>query len=333
MSLDRTYEPGTDGEAPGRPAARRTTLLDRASAWGMPVVLLALAGWASIAYPGFLDPGNLRNILAQNAPVGIIAVAMTLTMVGGGFDLSAGAVFGCGGVVFAAAYQHTSPVPALACVAVVGVVLGGVNGLLVTRARVNPFIATLGTGSIYGGAALIASHSSPVVVDDPGFTRLGQGSLFGVPYAIWILAAVTAVLGLALAHTVYGHRLYAVGGNHEASRLAGLRVDAVRTSTYVIGGAAAALGGAILASRLGVGQGDVGANIPLEAIAMVVIGGTSLFGGEGSVLRTCTGIGILAVLGNVADSNGWGAEVENVVQGCIVIAAVALDAFVRSRRA
>ena len=308
------------------------TLIDRAATWGMPMVLLLLIVWATMAYPGFLDSGNVRNILAQNAPVGIIAVAMTLIMVGGGFDLSVGSTFGCGSVAFAAFYQDMSGPLAFALVLVVGMALGAVNGVLVTRVHVNPFVATLGTGSIYGGAAMIASHSSPIVVSEPGFTRLGQGLMFGTPYAIWILFSVTVVFGLVLARTVYGHRLYAVGGNYEAARLAGLRVDLVRASTYVIGGAVAALGGAVLASRLSVGQGDVGVNIPLEAIAMVVIGGTSLFGGEGSVARTCVGIGILAVLGNVADSNGWGAEVESVVQGSIVIAAVALDAFVRRRR-
>lgn len=313
-------------------AAAGPSMLDRASTWAMPLALVALISWASIAYPGFLDILNLRNILSQNAPVAIIAVAMTLVMVGGGFDLSVGAVFGCGSVGYAAIYGGLPMPLALAAVVSIGVVLGLGNGLLVTKLRVNPFVATLGTASIYGGAALIASGSSPIVVGGRSFTTLGQGSMLGVPYAIWILVVVTVGLGLVLARTVLGHRIYAVGGNDEAARLAGLPVDAVRATTYVICGAAAALGGALLASRLGVGQGDVGAGIPLEAIAMVVIGGTSLFGGEGSVLRTCTGIGILAVLGNVADSNGWGAEVESVVQGAIIIAAVALDAFVRARR-
>ncbi len=337
MSLDHA-RPATAPVAaapdpsPVRPGAVPVTWLDRAATWGMPVVLLLLVAWAAITYPGFLDSGNLRNILAQNAPVGIIAIAMTLVMVGGGFDLSVGSIFGCGSVAFAALYTHVPGGLALVAVLLVGTVLGLVNGVLVTKVHVNPFVATLGTGSIYGGAALMASHSSPIVVPDPSFTQLGQGSFAGIPYAIWILVVVTVVLGLLLARSVYGHRLYAVGGGHEAARLAGIRVDVVRASTYVVAGAAAALGGAVLASRLGVGQGDVGVNIPLEAIAMVVIGGTSLFGGEGSVLRTCTGLGILAVLGNVADSNGWGAEVENVVQGSIVILAVALDAFVRSRR-
>ena len=322
------------GDAPGAAAVStyRPSMLDRAATWGMPLMLLLLIAWATIAYPGFLDSGNIENILAQNAPVGIIAIAMTLIMVGGGFDLSVGSIFGCGSVAFAVLYQDVPPVLALILVLAVGMALGVVNGVLVTGLHVNPFVATLGTGSIYGGAALIASDSSPIVVSDPGFTQLGQGTILGVPYSIWILLAVTGVLGVVLARTVYGHRLYAVGGNYEAARLAGLRVGSVRASTYVITGAAAALGGALLASRLGVGQGDVGVNIPLEAIAMVVIGGTSLFGGEGSILRTCVGIGILAVIGNVADSNGWGSEIENVVQGSIVIAAVALDAFVRSRR-
>lgn len=336
---ERRNQPDSTEGAAGAPGAdsasrefARRSLLDRASTVGMPAILLALVAWAAIAYPGFLAVANVRNILAQNAPVGIIAVAMTLVMVAGGFDLSVGATFGCASVAYATLFEHVPMPAALALVVALGAALGGVNGLLITRVHVNPFVATLGTASVFGGMALIASHSSPVIVDDPAFTRLGQGAILAVPTPIWILAAVTVALGLGLATTVYGHQIYAVGGNYEAARLAGLRVDAVRSSTYVLSGAVAALGGAILSSRLSVGQGDVGVNIPLEAIAMVVIGGTSLFGGEGSVLRTCTGLGILAVLGNVADSNGWGGEIENVVQGSIVIGAVAFDSFVRSRR-
>jgi ribose transport system permease protein len=138
--------------------------------------------------------------------------------------------------------------------------------------------------------------------------------------------------GTVLARSVFGQSLYAVGGNSEAARLAGLRVDVLRAATYVIVGTAAALGGAMLASRIGVGQADVGSAVTLQAIAIVVIGGTSLFGGEGAVWRTAAGLLILAIITSVSDSKGWSSNIQEVVKGCIIIGAVSLDAFARGRR-
>lgn len=320
---------GPDAKASANPLDVAARLAARC---GMLVVLVAIIIAARILYPGFLQWGNLDNLLSQNAPIGIIAVGMTFVMIAGGFDLSVGAIYSSGAVFFAEMAQHLPVGLALALTVVLGIALGTINGFIVTRMRVNPFIATLGTSFIFGGAAFLYSHSAPVIVAKPGFQTLGQGSIAGVRTSIWIGAAIFLGGGIILARSVYGQSLYAIGGNNEAARLAGLRVDRLRASTYVIVAAVAALGGAILASRIGVGQADLGSNITLEVIAMVVIGGTSLFGGEGAVWRTFIGLLILAVITNVSDSLGWNSYVEDVVTGVIVIGAVALDAFARTRQ-
>lgn len=299
---------------------------------GMVYVLIATVIAANIIYPQFLDAGNLQNILSQNAPVGIIAVGMTFVMIAGGFDLSVGAIYAFGAVIFADMANSMAIVPALAIALALGCVLGAINGLLVTKLKVNTFVATLGTASVFGGAAYLYSHSAPIVGENASFGVLGNDSIAGLAISIWLLIAVLLIGGVVLARTVYGRSLYSIGGNDEASRLAGLPIDRYRASTYVVVGACSALAGAIIASRLGVGQADVGNTVALDAIAVVVIGGTSLFGGEGAIWRTGVGLLILAVINNVADSEAWDTNSQSVIKGGIVIAAVAFDAWSRRRR-
>ena len=318
-------------EALRSPTAQR--VLRIGSRLGMLWVLVALVVAAQAVYPGFLDGGNLENLLSQNAQIGIIAVGMTFVMITGGFDLSVGAIY-AGGAVFYADMASRMPLgAALLLTVMVGLALGAINGAIITRLRVNPFVATLGTGSVFGGAAFLYSDSAPILVDKPGFDFLGQGTVLGLPTSIWLLIAAFVVGGVVLARSVYGRSLYAIGGNNEAARLAGLRVDALRASTYVLVGACAAVGGAIISSRLGGGQADVGSTVALDAIAVVVIGGTSLFGGEGAVWRSAIGLGIIAVITNVSNSEGWDVSIQSVIKGFIVVAAVALDAYFRGRRA
>ena len=167
------------------------------------------------------------------------------------------------------------------------------NGFIVTKLKVNPFVATLGTGSAFGGIAYIYSKSAPITPDNPAFQTVGTGSLLGLPYSIGLLAAIFAVGGFVLAKSSYGQAMYAIGGNNEAARLSGLPTDLLRASTYVLTGICASVGGIIIASRLGVGQADMGNTVPLDTIAVVVIGGTSLLGGEGAMWRTLIGLLVL----------------------------------------
>ncbi|MGO4838121.1 ABC transporter permease, partial [Rhizobiaceae sp. 2RAB30] len=201
-----------------------------------------------------------------------------------------------------------------------------------TKLRVNPFIATLGSGSIFGGFAYIFSNSAPQTPDNFDFQILGTDRWLGWPLPIWLLVAAFAIGAFVLMKSVYGRSIYAIGGNSEAARLSGMRVDLLRGSTYVISAVCSGLGGMILASRLGVGQADMGGSIALDAIAIVVIGGTSLMGGEGAMWRTAIGLLILATLSNVFDSLAISTNYQLLSKGAIVIAAVALDVFARSRR-
>ena len=313
------------------PPRKRLAVKDLILQYGMIVVLVALVVLATIIYPRFLDPINIRNILSQSAPVGIVAAGMTLVMIAGGFDLSVGAIFALAAVLFAMLADGLGLWGAGAVALATGLACGAVNGFLVTRANVNTFVATLGTGSVFGGIAYIVSRSAPHSPENYDFQELGVGSLFGVPYTIILLVLCLCAGGLILARTVYGRALYAIGGNMEAARLSGIKVKSWKAATYAISGACAALAGMLLASRLGVGQADMGSAIALDAIAIVVVGGTSLLGGEGAMWRTAVGLLILATLTNVFDALAVSTNYQLVTKGLIVIGAVALDAYARSR--
>ena len=292
-------------------------------------LLIALVILCRILYPGFLERDNIFNILSQNAQVGLIALGMTFVMIAGGFDLSVGAIYAAGATVYAMeAKEMALPLAALVALAV-GLVCGSLNGIIVTRLKVNPFVATLGTTSIFAGAAYLYSHSAPVLVDRPDFTVLGAGRWFGLPISLVLLIIAYIVGAVALSKTVYGRSLYAVGGNPEAARLAGLRVELLKTSTYALVGVLAAFGGMIIASRLSIGQADIAGTMSLDAIAIVIIGGTSLFGGSGAVWRTAVGLLLLAALTNIFDALALDSNFQSLIKGAIVIGAVALDAYSR----
>ena len=299
--------------------------------FGMIAVLVALVILATIIYPRFLNPINLRNILSQSAPVGIVAAGMTFVMIAGGFDLSVGAIFALAAVTFAMLADGFGLWGAGLTALAIGLVCGFVNGFLVTRMNVNTFVATLGTGSVFGGLAYIVSRSAPHSPENYDFQELGVGSIFGIPYSILLLALSFVVGGVVLARTVYGRAIYAIGGNMEAALLSGIKVESWKAITYAISGVCSALAGMLLASRLGVGQADMGSDVALNSIAIVVIGGTSLLGGEGAMWRTAVGLLILATLTNVFDALAISTNYQLVTKGLIVIAAVALDAYARGR--
>jgi len=290
-----------------------------------------LAG-SAIVYPRVFDPTNVKNILSQASPVGIVSVGMTFVMIGGGFDLSVGSIFAFGAVVFAHLTDTLGLWGAAAAVMVASAICGIINGLIITKLRVNPFVATLGTGSAFGGYAFIYSNAAPQVPNDPNFQYLGTEAWLGWPISIYLLVIVFLVDAFVLSRTVYGRSIYALGGNNEAARLSGIPVDLLRGSTYVMTALCSGIGGMILASRLGVGQADMGGSTALDSIAIVVIGGTSLLGGEGAMWRTAAGLLIIATLTNVFDSLAINNNYQLVAKGVIVIAAVALDIYARRMR-
>ena len=295
--------------------------------------LIVLFVALSIASPYFLTANNLTSVVRQTAVFNTMALGMTIVIISGGIDLSVGSVLGLSGLVGTMALEAGSPVILGVLVGVgVGATCGFLNGLLVTRLRIPPFVVTLGAMGIYRGVALIFSNGLPVHKIPPAFSFLGDGSLLGVPFVLWMLVICAVAVHIVLEHTRLGRYAFAIGSNRVASLYAGIPVDFHMTAVYAIGGALTGLAGMIEASRLMTGQPTAGQGYELQAIAAVVIGGGSLNGGEGSVVGTLIGAFIMGLLSNGADllniSNSW----QQVVIGSVIILAVTLDE-VRKRRA
>jgi ribose transport system permease protein len=311
--------------------SRRSSIPTLLLRYGMVVVLVVMVMVTSILDSHFLDSNNLLNLLRQWAPQGLMAIGMTYVIITGGFDLSVGGIY-AGGAVLAAAAANQAPV-ALALLAVIaaGAAVGLLNGALITRLDVNPFVATLGMGFVVTGVAEVASNATPVLVTKTSFTTLGAGNWGPFPIPGVLLVVGLVVGGLALARTVYGRYVYAVGGGEEASRLSGIRTRLVKTGAYVMSGALAGLAGMIIASRLSEGQADIGQNIELDVITIVVVGGTALTGGEGAMWRTAVGIAILAVMGNAFDRLQVSTFYQEIIKGAIIVAAIAIDSYGKKR--
>lgn len=299
--------------------------------YGMVLGLLALIVVTTALDPSFLQTNNLLNLLRQWAPPGLMAVGMTFVIISGGFDLSVGGTYAAAAVL-SAALALIMPIPAAVALAVLmGGGIGLVNGAVITRLEVNPFVATLGMGFIVTGLTEVISNAHPIMVENPAFQILGGGDLFGIPIPGILLIIALLVGGVVLARSVYGRYVYAIGGGDEASRLTGLRTRSVRTLAYVITGALAALAGCVIASQLGEGQGDIGINVELGVITIVIVGGNAVSGGEGAMWRTATGIGILAILGNAFDHLQVSTFWQEVIEGCIIIAALAINSYGKRR--
>lgn len=306
-----------------------STISTAARTYGVVFALLALVVLVTAANPGFLSFNNLMNISSQWAPAGVMAVGMTLVILTGGFDLSVGAVYALTAVTAAALGQSYPVAVAFSAALVVGLLMGLVNGTLVTLAQVNPFIATLGTSFAITGLALVLTGNRAYVVTNPEFAVLGTGRWLGVPYSGLLLVLFLILGGLLLWRTTYGRKLYAVGGNPNASRLAGIRTRSVVASTYVISGGTAAVAGIITASTLSSAQPNLNPDIVFDVITVVVVGGTSLAGGYGAMWRTAVGLGILATIQNGFNLLNVNPNYQNIIKGVIIVSALALDAYTR----
>ncbi len=301
--------------------------------YAVAVTLIALFVALSVSTEAFLTKQNLLNVLDQSTTIGLIAVAGTLVIIAGGFDLSVGSIFAVSGVIAAEVALHWGPVQGLIVGILSGAVFGAGNGLLVTVFRINPFIATLGSAIVIAGVALRITHGDLITVDlESEFTHLGGNDFAGVKYSVWIWIGFTLLVGLILSRTALGRYIYASGGNEEAARLSGVRVDTVRMTTYVLSGLAAATAGVLSASRVGTGQADVGEGLGLTAVAAIVVGGTSIWGGEGAVWRTIVGVLLLSLIGNGFNLNGIDPVYQDIVYGGIILIAAGVDDKLRRRR-
>ncbi len=265
------------------------------------LLVVCVAGFAR--YEAFLTPENLLNVARQNSMLGLVALGMTFVILTGGIDLSVGALLAVGGVI-AANLANQGLVIALVAAVAATTFLGLINGLVIAKARIQPFIVTLAMMIAARGLALAATGETSVGITDESFAWLGRGSIGFLPVPILILIVAFAVGWLVLNHTRFGRNVFAVGDNDEAARLMGLNISRVTIAVYAISGALAGLAGVMLASRLGAGQPVAGTGYELDAIAAVVIGGTLLTGGQGSVLSTLVGVLLLGVIFNLFNLEG-----------------------------
>ena len=318
---------------PERRARDGAAAIERLRATGIALPFAALFITLSIASSSFLTKVNLLNILDQQAATLIIAAAGTLVLVAGGIDLSVGAVYSLAGVTAAEVAQHASPVVAIVLGVGVGLAVGLVNGLVATRLRINALIATLAMSFVVSGIATLVTHGNLVVLfEHPEFGDFARTQILTVKSSIWIALVAVVVIGVLLARTTAGRYMYAAGGNAEAARLAGVRVDAIRVLTFVVSGGAAGLAGVIDASRVLSAQASSGDTLAFTVLAGIVVGGTSILGGEGAVWRTFLGVLFIALIGNGYDLLGLDPLYEQITLGVILLLAVAIDAWARQRR-
>ncbi|GAA5087335.1 ribose transport system permease protein [Thermocatellispora tengchongensis] len=296
------------------------------------IMLAVLFVVLSVSTSSFLTVTNLLNILNQNAPLAIIAVAGTLVVICGGFDLSTGAIFSVANVVAAWVAVNTgSPVLGLLCAPLVGAALGAVNGAAITRLRIHSFLATLASSLVYGGLAVLITGGFLISVEAPGFTALGRGGIGPVYYAIVILLLFALLAGFLLNYTTFGRYVLSVGGNAEAAELSGIRVDRVKLYTFLFSGLAAGVAAAIGVSRIGSGQPQAGDGLQLLAIAAVILGGTSIYGGVGAIWRSVCGVYLLALIDNGFDILNANPFFKDLTTGVVILAAVALSAASKRR--
>ncbi len=294
--------------------------------------LVGLCVVLSAATPYFLTVSNLLNVAEQAAIIAIVAVGMTFVIITGGIDLSVGSVLAFAGVVMAEALHRDVPVPlALAVALGTGLFCGLVNGALITLGRLPPFIATLGMMSVARGTALMFTEGRPVSGFSGGFRSLATGELLGLPVSVVIMVGVYALAHVVLTRTKLGRYTYAIGGNEEAALLSGVNVRVYKAAVYGISGMLSGLAAVLLTARLNSAQPIAGMMYELDAIAATVIGGTSLLGGEGTVVGTLIGALIMAVLRNGLNILGVSSFVQQVVIGSVIIAAVLVDMWLKRR--
>ena len=312
------------------------------------IFLLVLMGVFAALEPRFLSPLNLFNVMRQVSIFGILAIGMTFVILTRGIDLSVGSLLAFAGLVAAAVAKGGFesrfavgaeaeaagwgwPLALLAALAV-GAAAGGLQGLAITKLKVPPFVVTLGGMSAFRGAALLFAGGGPVSGFDEGYRWWGQGYLGPVPVPVVIFLVLALAAHIVLRYTRFGRRVYAVGGNPEAARLSGLDVDGITLRVYVLMGLMAGLGGFVLSARLNSAEAVAGITYELTVIASVVIGGTSLFGGIGTIFGTVVGTLLIGVLLNGLVLNNVSSYVQQIIIGVIIVLAVAFDTFAKSRR-
>ncbi|QBP42654.1 ABC transporter permease [Paenisporosarcina antarctica] len=297
--------------------------------YGTFIVLLVLVLIISFMNPKFLSMYNILNIFRQVSINGLIAFGMTFVILTGGIDLSVGAILGLSGMILGLLIASGTPdIIAIPAVLIIGALLGLFNGFFISKVKLQAFIVTLATMTMFRGVTMIMSDGIPamgITANSPILDFFSQGSVMGIPFPMIIFIVVLIILLIVLQNTVFGRGVYAIGGNEEVARLSSMPTNRIKTMVYVISGAMSALAGVILTSRLSSSQPTAGMGFELDAIAAVVIGGTSLAGGKGRLFGTFIGVLIIGVLNNGLNIIGVSAFFQQFIKGLVILLAVLLD--------
>jgi len=300
--------------------------------YGMFFVLLVLLAALGIAEPRSLSSTNAINLARQISITALIAAGETLIILSGNIDLSVGSVMGLSGVISAGVLRDTqNPVLAVIAGLLVGALAGFFNGIIVAKGKVASFIVTLATLGIAAGFTLLYTGARPIPVTDEAFLFLGQGKILGIPVPILIVAGVYIILWIVLTRTAFGTYIYSIGGNELATKLSGIGVVKYKVLIFTLGGVLAGLTGVVLVSRLGSGVPTLGSGYEIIAVTAVVLGGTSLFGGEGYIWGTLIGASITGIISNGLNLLNIGPYYQHIVTGAVVLIAILLDRWLRSR--
>lgn len=295
--------------------------------YGIYIAFILLCIVLSFSSPVFLKGENMLNVLRQISINGIIAIGITFVIITGGIDLSVGSIVALSAVT-ATSFAHPDTYPLIVPIIVglgVGLICGVINGLIISYGKVAPFIVTLGMLTIARGTTLVFTAGRPVINLSDTFNQIGGGYFAGFPIPVFILLLVAAIGIFILNFTKYGRHVYAIGGNELAAKVSGLNTSAIKIGVYSIAGVAAGLSGVVLSSRVMTGSPVAGQGYELDAIAAVVIGGTSLSGGIGSIAGTLIGALIIGVMNNGLDLMNVSSYFQQIVKGVIIISAVLLD--------
>ena len=301
-------------------------LINQINIYRSVLILLVICVFATILSPSFLSVTNLFNVFKQITVAGIVGCGMTFVILTGGIDLSVGSILGLSGVLASGVLASTgNTAVAVAVSLTVGIACGAVNGFFVSVCGIPPFISTLGMMTLLRGVILLYTKGSPIPIKSDAYKFFGKGSIAGIPVPVIILIIVFLLAHYILTQTSYGRSVYAVGGNREAARLSGIRVKTSEFLVYTLNGLMCGMAGLILTARLGSAQSTSGTGIEMDAIAAVILGGTSLSGGVGFVLPTVVGAMIMGIIDNILTLMNVNPHATNIVKGAVILIAVLVD--------
>lgn len=301
-------------------------LINQINIYRSVLILLVICIFATILSPSFLSVTNLFNVFKQITVAGVVGCGMTFVILTGGIDLSVGSILGLAGVLAAGVLESTgNPAVAIGLALIVGIACGAVNGFFVSFCEIPPFIATLGMMTLLRGCVLVYTKGSPISIKSDVYKFFGKGDIIGVPVPVVILILLFLLAHYILTQTSYGRSIYAFGGNREAARLSGISTRFTEWMAYTINGLMCGIAGVILTARLGSAQSTSGTGIEMDAIAAVILGGTSLSGGVGFVLPTVVGAMIMGIIDNILTLMNVNPHATNIVKGAVILIAVLVD--------